>query len=479
MEDWAEIRRLHRAEGLPIKTIARTLKISRNTVRSALASEGPPKYERKPAGSAVDAFEDAIRAQLKEVPTMPATVIAERVGWTRGMTVFNERVRELRPAYLPPDPAGRTTYDAGDIAQCDLWFPPITVPVGYGQTRSPMQLPVLTMVCGYSRWLSAILIPSRRAEDLFAGWWQLINALGAVPRTLVWDGEGAIGRWRSGRTELTGDCQAFRGVLGTKVVVLKPGEPEHKGIIERAHDYFERSFPPGRAFTGPGDFNHQFGKWLQIVNARRRRVLGRAPTDRIGADRQAMLALPPVPPHVGWRNATRLARDHYVRLDSNEDRVIDTPDAWGRAIGDDLNEVAAECEIDDNGCWLAPSNSPVRCRPRNDTRDPLDLPKIALHRWSWMIANGYASHAIPSYLVQVRRRCAGDMCCNPSHLFAAAPGGDEMTEGQVAAVLQKSYVSSAKRAPQPRAASDNRLTRSSGTVLTGNVESIVRVLHPQ
>jgi Protein of unknown function (DUF1254) len=101
VEDWAEIRRLHRAEGLPIKMIARTLKISRNTVRSALAAEGPPRYERKPAGSAVDAFEDAIRAQLKEVPTMPATVIAERVGWTRGMTVFNERVREVRhPVFL-------------------------------------------------------------------------------------------------------------------------------------------------------------------------------------------------------------------------------------------------------------------------------------------------------------------------------------------------------------------------------------------
>ena len=53
----------------------------------------------------------------------------------------------------------------------------------------------------------------------------MISALGAVPRTLVWDGEGAIGRWRSGRTELTGDCRAFRGVLGTKVVVLEPGDP--------------------------------------------------------------------------------------------------------------------------------------------------------------------------------------------------------------------------------------------------------------
>ncbi len=39
MEDWAEIRRLHRAEGLPIKAIVRVLGISRNTVRAAIASD--------------------------------------------------------------------------------------------------------------------------------------------------------------------------------------------------------------------------------------------------------------------------------------------------------------------------------------------------------------------------------------------------------------------------------------------------------
>ncbi|MCV7235992.1 IS21 family transposase [Mycobacterium branderi] len=344
VEDWAEIRRLHRAEGLPIKTIAKTLKISRNTVRSALASDAPPKYVRKPAGSAVDVFEDAIRAELKQVPTMPATVIAERVGWTRGMTVFKERVRELRPAYLPPDPASRTSYEAGDIGQCDLWFPPVTIPVGYGQRRTATQLPVLTMALGYSRWLSGMLIPSRRAEDLFAGWWQLICGLGAVPRTLVWDGEGAIGRWRSGRIELTEDCQAFRGVLGAKVVVLKPAEPEHNGIIERAHDYLERSFLPGRTFSGPGDFNHQLQHWLNTVNARTRRVLGCAPTDRIGADRQAMLTLPPVPPVTGWRHTTRLARDHYIRLDSNDYSVH--PGVIGRRIEvvADLDRVQVFCE---------------------------------------------------------------------------------------------------------------------------------------
>ena len=330
MEDWAEIRRLHRAEGLPIKTIARTLGVARNTVRAAVASDGPPKYERRPAGSAVDGFEDAIRAQLKAVPTMPATVIAERVGWTRGLTVFKDRVRELRPAYLPLDPASRTTYVAGEIGQCDLWFPPIRLPVGFGQTRSATQLPVLTMVTGYSRWLSARLIPTRRAEDLFAGWWHLLTGLGAVPRTLVWDGEGAIGRWRAGKTELTGDCQAFRGVLGAKVIVLRPAEPEHKGIIERAHDYLERSFLPGRTFTGPDDFNTQLQDWLAVVNTRVRRALGCAPTDRIAADREAMLTLPPVPPATGWRTSTRLPRDHYVRLDSNDYSV--DPGVIGRRI---------------------------------------------------------------------------------------------------------------------------------------------------
>ena len=296
VEDWAEIRRLHRAEGLPIKVIARVLGIRKNTVKDALASDGPPKYERPPQGSIVDEVEPRIRELLQAYPRMPATVIAERIGWTRSIRVLSARVAELRPVYLPPDPASRTAYAAGEIAQCDLWFPRSSCRWGSGQTRKPALLPVLTMICAYSRWLLAMLIPSRRAEDLFAGWWQLIGTLGAVPRALVWDGEGAIGRWRAGRAELTAECQAFRGVLAAKVIICRPADPEAKGLIERSHDYLERSFLPGRTFASPADFNAQLANWLAIVNTRPRRALGCAPTDRIGADRAAMLALPPVAP---------------------------------------------------------------------------------------------------------------------------------------------------------------------------------------
>jgi transposase len=344
VEDWAEIRRLHRAEGMPVKAIVRLTGISRNTVRVALASDGPPKYQRKPAGSIVDVVEPRIRELLAAYPTMPATVIADRIGWDRGLTVLKDRVRELRPVYLPPDPASRTTYAAGELAQCDLWFPPITLPVGSGQVRTAARLPVLTMASGYSRWLSAVLIPSRQAEDLFAGWWQLVDGLGAVPRTLVWDGEGAVGRWRSGKPELTRDCQAFRGTLGVKVVICKPADPEAKGLLERAHDYLERSFLPGRQFTGPADFNAQLGGWLTVANSRPKRVLGCSPADRITADKAAMLSLPPVPPVTGWRSSARLARDYYIRLDSNDYSVH--PAVIGRRIEitADLHRVRVFCD---------------------------------------------------------------------------------------------------------------------------------------
>ncbi|GAA3220443.1 IS21 family transposase [Nonomuraea helvata] len=340
VEDWAEIRRLHRAEGMPIKAIARHLGIARNTVRRALAAEEPPKYQRPSKKSIVDAVEPQIRQLLRQWPDMPATVIAERISWQRSITVLKDRIRQIRPEYRPVDPASRTSYQPGELAQCDLWFPPARIPVGPGRG---MSLPVLVLVCGYSRWLLARMLPSRAAGDLFAGMWALLSLLGATPKTLVWDNEGAIGAWKGGRPQLTRDAEAFRGTLGARILQCRPADPEAKGLVERANGYLETSFLPGRAFTGPHDFNTQLEGWLQRANQRHHRRLDCRPADRIGADRAAMVALPPVPPTVGWRSATRLARDHYVRVASNDYSVH--PSAIGRLVEvvADLEHVTVTC----------------------------------------------------------------------------------------------------------------------------------------
>jgi len=340
VEDWAEIRRLRLSEGVSARAIARRLGVSRGTVARALASSGPPRYHRPAKGSAVDAFEPAIRALLAEFPDMPATVIAERVGWSRSSSVLRDRVARLRPLFAPPDPASRTSYSPGELAQCDLWFPAVDIPVGHGQSA---RLPVLVMVTGYSRVICARMLPSRQAPDLLCGHWSLLQGLGATPRALVWDNEAAVGSWRAGRPKLTAEFEAFRGVLGIRIIQCRPRDPEAKGLVERANGYLETSFLPGRSFSSPADFNSQLEAWLPKANRRQHRVLGCRPIDRFDTDRAGMLALPPVAPVVSWRASTRLPRDHYVRLDGNDYSVH--PSAVGRRVEvcADLEAVTVRC----------------------------------------------------------------------------------------------------------------------------------------
>jgi Helix-turn-helix domain of resolvase len=171
VEDWALIRRLV-AAGVRRRQVARQLGIGRATVDRAVASDRPPKYERKPAPTAFTPFEARVRAILSEHPEMPATVIAERAGWSGSITWFRDNVRRLRPEHRRPDPADRLVWEAGDAAQCDLWFPPKRIPLEDGSTAL---LPVLVMVAAHSRFVTGRMLPARRTEDLLLGSRELIG----------------------------------------------------------------------------------------------------------------------------------------------------------------------------------------------------------------------------------------------------------------------------------------------------------------
>jgi transposase len=341
VEDWAEIRRLHRAEKMGIKAIARRLGLARNTVRDALRRDEPPRYERASTGSAVDAVEPQIRELLGEFPTMPATVIAERIGWERGITILRDRVRELRPLFVPPDPCQRTTYAPGELAQWDLWQPDVKIPVGFDQHD---KLWVVSGASGFSRVHGGWMVPTRAAHDVLGGTLRVLDQFGAVPRCAVWDQEGCIGQWRQGRQVLTREFQAFRGTLGMNVRLCAPADPEAKGVVERTHHYYETSFLPGRRFDDVDDFNRQFTGWLRRANQRIHGTTRRRPAEAIWEDRGSMMPFPPVMPDPSWRFATRLPRDHYVRVDTNDYSV--NPRFIGRRVEVrvTLDEVTATCD---------------------------------------------------------------------------------------------------------------------------------------
>jgi transposase len=315
VELWAELRREHFVRGVSIKKLVRRTGLSRNTIRKALRSDEPPAYRREPAGSMLDPFRDEIHGLLKDDSTLPGVRVLEeleRLGFGGGITVVNDYLREVRPFYLPPRTFQRTVYRPGEICQWDLWRPSREIPVGHGQTRVGY---VVIAALGYSRVGSGALIFSKEAVDILWGMARCVRFFGAVPRTLVWDREGAM---HAGGGRPSEELAGFCGQLRCGWQILDPGDCQAKGVVERLQGYAETNFEPGRSFANPLDFQLQLDRWFEKANARTHRTLRCRPIDRLADDVRAMIAPPERWPESDRRWVVRVPVDPYVRFDTND-----------------------------------------------------------------------------------------------------------------------------------------------------------------
>ena len=317
VQEWAEIRAMKQVQALSIKEIARRTGHSRNTIRAALRSPEPPSYgPRVSRPSKLDAFKAKIHDLLGDDGAIPSQVIRERIteaGYAGGKTILDDYVRELRPVFNPPRTFQRTHYQPGQLVQFDLWEPSRPIPVGHGQLRRGW---VVSCCSGYSRAGAGALIFSKQAPDILWGMSRCLAELGALPRKVVWDREGAIHR---GGGQPTDAFAAFCGALGLGWVILDPGDCQAKGMLERLHDFIERSFEPARAFANPLDYQHQLDRWFaERANPRLHRGIRAVPAERLLFERESMRALPKRMPPTTIHRVIRVASQPYLRWDTND-----------------------------------------------------------------------------------------------------------------------------------------------------------------
>lgn len=81
MDDWAKIGQLFAAGKNSKREIGRLVGVSRGMVDRALESDQLPNYQRAATGSSFDAYAGQVRVLLSVTPRMPASTLAERVGW--------------------------------------------------------------------------------------------------------------------------------------------------------------------------------------------------------------------------------------------------------------------------------------------------------------------------------------------------------------------------------------------------------------
>ena len=317
VEQWAELRRLHFVGGVSIKELARRFAVDRNTVRRALRSSDPPRYERTPGPSKLDPFKDEIHRLLHDDPRLPNMRVGELVaplGYTGRQTILDAYLREVRPLFRPATRTyQRTSYRPGELAQFDLWVPKHEIVVGFGQTRRGY---VMVGALGYSRVGAGALIFSKEGPDLLWAMARCLRSFGGLPETLVTDREGAL---HAGLGRPTEPYAAFCGQLPVAWRFCEAADPEAKGVVERLIQFLETSFEPGRQFAGPLDFQEQLDRWFAgRANVRTHRALRERPIDRLGEERGSLRSLPARTPDVHRRLVMRVPPQPYVRVDTND-----------------------------------------------------------------------------------------------------------------------------------------------------------------
>jgi transposase len=316
VEQWAEVRRLFFVRGLSQREIHRRTGLHRDTIRNAINSDTPPKYERAATGSKLDPFKEEIHRLLKADPRLPGQRVRELIvplGFAGGKTIVDDYLRQVRPLFDPPRTFQRTIYRPGEISQFDLWEPAGEIPVGHGQTRKGW---IVLGCLGYSRSGAGALIFSKEIPDLLFGIRRCLWRLGALPQTLVWDRQSGL---HAGGGRPTIDFAAFCGRLRVGWHFCDKGDPQAKGVVERLQDFVEKSFEPGRVFANELDYQLQLDGWFdERANPRTHKTLRARPIDRLIEEREVMAPLPQVPPDTDRRWVLRVPPDPYLRFDTND-----------------------------------------------------------------------------------------------------------------------------------------------------------------
>jgi transposase len=307
-----EIHRLFH-EGYKIRKIARTLRLSRDSVKRYLDNPNPPRPVIL-RSSKLDPFKDQIQTYLEQDPSVSGAVLLQRLqsqGYTGRRSILGEYLQQIRPtkkrAYI------RFESPPGEQFQIDWGHFGSLV---YGKT--PRKLYGLAVIEAHSRMLYAKFTHSQKQEALHQGLLNAFRFFQGTPKEIITDNmltavlerEGSIIRFNEAFLEF---LRPFR--ITPKA--CHPYQPHEKGKIEKGGvHYLRHNFWPLRTFTDLPDINRQLGHWLDTqANCRLHHTTGERPIDRFKP--VALHPLPEFTPDCRETHSVKVHSDFAIRFDGN------------------------------------------------------------------------------------------------------------------------------------------------------------------
>jgi hypothetical protein len=315
-----------KALGHGVRAIARTLKISRNAVRTVLARATPevPSIEREQEG---DAHLDSLRALYADCRGNRVRVWeeAQKLGVALSYPALTAYLRRRGIGVKHKEPAGRYHFEPGEEMQHDT--SPHEVKIGEKVRR----LQCASLVLCYSRMIFARAYPvwNRFQARVFLN--EAIQSFGGAAARCVIDNSSVIIAHGTGKEAVpAAEMAALAERFDFHFLAHEPGDANRSARVERPFDFIEGNFYPGRRFADLNDLNVQFAAWCEKVNGSFRKHLGARPIELYAAEKPLLKRLPLYIPEVYELHQRMVDVEAFVCLHHNRYQV--PPDLIGRRV---------------------------------------------------------------------------------------------------------------------------------------------------
>ena len=282
------------------RAIARSLGVSRNTVRTVLESHEEAREEassalvapptRAPRASKLDGFRPRVAALLDRFPDITAQRVFEITsgeGFTGGYTAVKKLVRAMRPPPRPTPSLVTIDYGPGEMSESD-WSP---YEVRFTSGKA-MTVEALSYVLVVSKRKAFGLYDSNDLHALMDGLERAFARFGGCARECKFDSQKPVVlRWEGQQLIYNPRFLAFSSHYEFRPLAVRRGHPNDKPRTERSFWEVERSFLNGREFRDLDDMRVQLKDWLdRIVD--HRKLERRTALERFAEEQPHLVPLP-------------------------------------------------------------------------------------------------------------------------------------------------------------------------------------------
>lgn len=328
-----------------MRSIARALKLSRNTVREVIRS-GVAEVPALERDERLRNSLDVVRALYAECRGNLVRVLEKlddqgiAVGYST-LTAFCRRHEIGTPA---KQVVGQYHFDPGEEMQHDTSLHSVLI----ADRRTKIHCASLVLCYSRPIFAQAYWRFSRlECRAFLSAGAQFFG--GAAARCMV-DNTSVVISHGTGKDAVPAEAMRIVGErFGFYFEAHAVGDANRSARVERPFHYIENNFYAGRTFRDLADLNAQLLQWCIAVNNKPRRSLPRTPAELLAAERSALRPLPIHIPEVYEPHQRRTGTQGYITLHTNRYPVPDV--VIGRYL--DVHETVDQVRILDGHRLIA------------------------------------------------------------------------------------------------------------------------------